>query len=92
MPIFNMKFSLSDEAVAIYDKLRGDIPREKFFRRALELGLCDVMETCSRMSRDYIGHSITGDNFDYKQARLALFSVQNPDDATPEKPQLIKSP
>ena len=86
MPLIELKFSVSDAALPIYDKLRDSMSREQFFRHALELGLCEILEATTRLQRDYVTHVLSGNTRDYKQGRAALLSVSDPDNATPQKP------
>ena len=85
MPLIEFKFSVSDTALPILDKLRDSMSRDQFFRHALELGLCEILEATTRMHRDYVTHKLAGNTLDYKQGRAALFSVSDPDNATPQK-------
>jgi hypothetical protein len=85
MPLIELKFSVSDAALPILDKLRDSMSREQFFRHALELGLCEILEATTRMHRDYVAHKLAGNTLDYKQGRAALLSVSDPDNATPQK-------
>ena len=84
MPLIELKFSVSDAALPIYDKLRDSMSREQFFRHALELGLCEILEATMRVQRDYVTHVLAGNTLDYKQGRAALLSVSDPDNAAPE--------
>jgi hypothetical protein len=85
MPLIELKFSVSDAALPILDKLRDSMSRDQFFRHALELGLCEILEDATRMQRDHLTRILAGNTNDYKQGRAALLSVSDPDNATPQK-------
>ena len=72
---------MSDEALAIIDKLADERDRLEFFKHVIELGLCEVIESASRIHRDYVNHTIAGQTKDYRLGRSLLFQV---DDPTPE--------
>lgn len=81
MPMFELKFSIDGDALSVFDKLRDRITRDQFFRHALELGLCEIVENMTRLHRDYTTHLLSGNTHDYKQGRAKLFRVDDPENA-----------
>ena len=79
MPNMELKFSLSDLSLALVDELRGTRSREDLLRQVIELGLCELVEATSRTQRDYTNHLIAGTTKDYKAARRAMFSIDEPE-------------
>lgn len=70
-----LKFSVSATTLTLLDEMRGGRPREDLLRQAIELGLCELLESVARIHRDYTTHVIAGQTKDYRLARNALFSV-----------------
>jgi hypothetical protein len=87
MPTFQISFTIDPDALPIVDKLRDSISREQFFRYALELGLCEILESATRVHRDMALSLLAGTTFDYKQARTALFHVGDPENVVTIKPK-----
>jgi hypothetical protein len=85
MPNLRLEFFLSEKGLALIDELRDSRTREEFFRQVLELGLCELVETTTRMHRDYLTHTMAGDTKDYRQGRAALFQIDEPK-ASEKKP------
>jgi hypothetical protein len=81
MANFNLKFSISDHLLPLIDNVRDPITREEFFRKALELGIADLIENAIRMNRDYLNHTFAGQTKDYRQGR-AVLRVDDPDNAS----------
>ena len=73
-----LKFSVSTTTLTLLDEMRGGRPREDLLRQAIELGLCELLESVARTHRDYTTHVIAGQTKDYRLARNALFSVDEP--------------
>ena len=73
-----LKFSVSTPTLTFLDEMRGGRPREDLLRQAMELGLCELLESVARTHRDYTSHVIAGQTKDYKLARNMLFSVDEP--------------
>ena len=77
MPNLELKFFVSDKAMALIDELRDQEPREKFFRELIELGLCELIESATRMNRDYLMHVIAGQSKDsYRHIRAYQHQCQ----------------
>ena len=81
-----LKFAVSTTTLKLIDEIRGGRSREDLFRQALELGLCELVESVARVHRDYTTHVIAGQTKDYKQARNTLFSIEEP---KPEPPKTL---
>jgi hypothetical protein len=86
MPKFTLSFSIDATAFPILEKIRDGMTSDQFFRNALELGLCELMESMSRMHRDMTLHFLAGNTMDYKQGRAVLFRVSDPDNADKPAP------
>jgi hypothetical protein len=83
-----LKFSVSTTTLTLLDEMRGGRPREDLLRQAIELGLCELLESVARTHRDYTTHVVAGQTKDYKLARNTLFSV---DEAHAESPPSLES-
>jgi len=87
MAILNLKISIAADALPVIDRLRDGMGRDWFLRRALEIGLCQIMADASHTNNDKIMHQLRGNTTDWRMVRGFLFSVDDPENATPEKPQ-----
>jgi len=83
MANFQLKFSVSDSVLPLVDAMRDGVSREDFFRKAMELGLGELIEAAVRMNRDYLTHTLTGQTKDYRLGR-AVLRVDDPEGATPK--------
>lgn len=83
MANFNLKFTISDHLLPLIEQVRDPLTRDDFFRKALELGIGDLIESAIRMNRDYLNHTIAGQNKDFRQGR-AVLRVDDPENANPK--------
>jgi hypothetical protein len=86
MPKFTLAFSIDDAVLPLYDKLRDGMTRQQFFHHALQLGLCEILESMTRTQRDMTMHLLSGNTLDYKQGRASLFRPNDPDNADKPAP------
>jgi hypothetical protein len=80
---FKVEFSISDDLLPLLDGVRDQMSRDDLFRKAIELGIGDLIENAFRMNRDYLNHRLAGDSKDYRQAR-AMLCVGEPEKVTPQ--------
>ena len=85
-----LKFSVSTPTLTFLDEMRGGRPREDLLRQAMELGLCELLESVARTHRDYTTHAIAGQTKDYRLARNALFSVEEPHAGSPPSLESVR--
>ena len=83
MADFSVRFSVNDSLVPLIDNIRDAVTREDFFRKALELGIGDLIENAIRMNRDYLNHALSGQTKDYRQGR-AVLRVDDPENTNPK--------
>jgi hypothetical protein len=80
---FTLKISLADEAVPFVDKLRDTMPREVFLRRALEIGLCQIVADAAHVNNDKLIHILRGNSNEWRLAKSFFFSADGPDPSPP---------
>ncbi len=83
MANFSLKFSVSDSLMPVIDSIRGPVSREDFFRKALELGISDLIDNTLRMHRDYLNHAFSEQLREYRQGR-ALLRVDDTENTNPK--------
>ena len=89
MPNYDLKFSLSETSASYIAELRGAATQDDFFRRALEIGVCQLIENTARMNLNYLMQVKTGATGDYRILRGKLFSVSEPQTVPAEKPEML---
>jgi hypothetical protein len=67
-----LELSISDNFVPIIDSLRYNMTREEIFRKALELGLLDLMENLVRYHREHLTHRLAGQLDEFRQGSVVL--------------------
>lgn len=87
MANINLKIAIADEALPLIDKLRDQMPREFFLRRALELGLCQIMADAANVSSDKIMHTLRGNTSDWRMVKAFLFSLDDPENGSVTLPR-----
>ena len=89
MPNYELKFSFDERAAAYIDVLRGTATPDDFFRRAMEIGVCQLIENTARMNLDYLMQTQTGATGDYRILRGKLFAVGEPQAVPAVQPEAL---
>jgi len=89
MPNYDLKFSLSETSANYIADLRGSATQDDFFRRALEIGVCQLIENTARMNLDYLMQVQTGATGDYRILRGKLFAVGEPQPVPAAQPEAL---
>lgn len=69
MPIIQMSFRISDQQAAQIELLRGELSRDEFLRRALELGIHDFQDESTKAAKDFLYQGMLNVSESYKTAR-----------------------
>ena len=85
MPNYELKFALSETSANYIAELRGTATEDEFFRRAMEMGICQITENTARMNLDFLTQVQTGTIGNYGILRGKLFAVGEPQ-AVPQTP------
>ena len=72
-----LEIYISDELEPVIDRLAGEFERADFLRRALELGLCEIMADAARISSDRALNTFRDHTAGWSGAKT-LFSVHPP--------------
>lgn len=90
MQNLELKFSVSTTTLTFLDEMRGGRTLDDLLRQAIELGLCELLESVARTHRDYTVHIVAGQTKDYKLARNTLFSVEEPHAESPPSLESVR--
>lgn len=71
--------ALADEAVPLIDKLRDAMPREAFLRRALKIGLCQIVADAAHVNNDKLMHILRGNASEWRLVKASFFSADGPE-------------
>jgi hypothetical protein len=89
MPNYELKFSLSEISANYIAELRGSANADDFFRRAMEIGISQLIESTASTNRDYLMQVQTGAIGDYRMLRGKLFAVGEPQAVPAAQPEAL---
>ena len=93
MPLFRFEIELPPDYATLIEALRGDVPRDEFLLRCIELGLLDLQDEANRVQRDFLTNWANNATEFYKTLRATRkLSVRKSLDVPPDKPKLPRDP